>query len=285
MKTMYRRLFSHLPREIRIPFLHWKARGEFPKLNPPLTLSDKLCWRKIYLFQNPNSQDLLSKTSDKVLCRDYVAAKIGSNYLTQNFYSAKNSRNLPFDQLPDKFMLKASHGSTWVHLVPNKQTEDFNKLHNLCDMWLKMSWGELAGEWWYSMNSPSILVEEYLEDNLGNPPFDYKFFVMRGKVSMIQVDIDRAQNHRRNLYTPDWNKLSSTLAYANGRDIAKPCNLNLMLDIASKLGEDFDFVRVDLYSVEDRIVFGELTHCPGSGWEKFSNPALDLFLGQQIAFP
>jgi hypothetical protein len=38
-----------------------------------------------------------------------------------------------------------------------------------------------------------------------------------------------------------------------------------MLSVAASLAKDFEYVRVDLYTVNDRIYFGELTFTPGAG--------------------
>jgi hypothetical protein len=265
--------------------LHWKATGVWPRLHPPRTLNEKLCWRKAYLWRDARARDLLARTADKVECRDYVAKKVGSQYLTRDFHWAADSRDLPFNELPNRFVVKASHGSTWCHFVQDKDREDIEALHQKCDRWLATTWGEFAGEWWYALSSRKILAEEYLDDGSGGPPRDFKIFVMRGKVAMIQLDFDRHIEHKRNLYDPQWRQLPTMLAHDCGPPCSRPANLDEMLTIAGRLGEEFDFVRVDMYLIGSRIVVGELTHCPGSGWEKFSNPEIDLWLGEQIRLP
>jgi hypothetical protein len=282
---LYRNAMSLLPDAARIGFLHYKATGSWPNLDAPATFSDKMCWRKIHLPRHPKFRELLARTGNKVTVRDYVAERFGADVLTRDFHSATNSRHLPFARLPERFILKASHGSTWNHIVTNKSAEDLEALHRKCDAWLSQSWGEFAGEWWYSMGQPSVLVEEYLDDGSGQPPSDYKFFVTRGQVQMIQVDFDRFAGHKRNLYYPNWKLVPATLTYPNGRDVPQPDTLPQMMRIAEALGAEFDFVRVDLYSVGQRIVFGELTHCPGSGWEKFEPASIDAWLGSMIQLP
>jgi hypothetical protein len=52
-----------------------------------------------------------------------------------------------------------------------------------------------------------------------------------------------------------------------------------MIEIAEKLGSSFDFLRIDLYSIERRVVFGEVTLVPGAGWIPFKPHAYDAILG------
>jgi hypothetical protein len=245
-----------------------------------------MCWRKIYLHEDAACRELLVKTCDKVRMRDFVSERFGPELLTDRFCHAKSSRFLPWELAPEKFVVKANHGSTWNFFVHDKAHANLEAIHTLCDSWLDQTWGAFAGEWWYGHVTPQVLFEELLCDtNAPGPPTDYKFFVMRGEVNLVQVDFDRFTSHKRNLYTPGWQRIPCGLKVPTGRNQPKPRNLARMLEIASVLGQEFDFVRVDLYEIGNRIVVGELTHCPGSGWEKFTAPEVDRWLGSRILLP
>jgi len=130
------------------------------------------------------------------------------------------------------------------------------------------------------------LIEEFLRDKKGKPPDDYRFWVFGGEVAMIQAEIDKFSNWRRNYYDTRWRRLPQVSSRVpHGEDIPRPATFDTMLGLASELGADFDFVRVDLYEVPDRVVFGELTHCSGSGWAPFSDPSYDEYLGQLMKLP
>ena len=120
--------------------------------------------------------------------------------------------------------------------------------------------------------------------NIGVPP-DFKFFCMNGKVQLIQVDIDRYTDHKRNLYDRNFSKLDATLIYPSGYDIEKPKLLNDAIVISEQLSRQFDFIRVDLYLVKNKIIFGELTFCPSTGYGRFTPDEFDFDLGEKLNLP
>jgi hypothetical protein len=131
---------------------------------------------------------------------------------------------------------------------------------------------------------PRILVEELLGDGGAVPP-DYKFYVFHGRVRLVSVELDRFTFHTRNLYTPAWEQLPVEWVYPAGKDIERPAALAEMIDVAERLGADTDFVRVDLYSVGERVVFGELTNYPDAGYGRFDPPDFDRQLGEWWTLP
>ena len=107
-------------------------------------------------------------------------------------------------------------------------------------------------EWAYRNIEPLILIEEFksCKDDEGCP--DYKFFCFLGEPRFCQVDMERFANHRRNLFDVSWRFIPVRYNYDNGRQVPKPSNLDAMIHICRKLSQDFDFVRVDLYSTDDK---------------------------------
>lgn len=158
----------------------------------------------------------------------------------------------------------------------------WDSLVALCQKWIARpySWHE----WAYRKVPPRVLVEELLADG-GRAPIDYKLFVFHGRVRMIQVTLDRFERLTRRLYTPDWEPLDVEYGGAVGVDVERPHGLPEMLDIAERLGVDTDFVRVDLYCLGNRIVFGELTNYPLAGLGEFRPPEFDHWLGTWWTLP
>ena len=105
---------------------------------------------------------------------------------------------------------------------------------------------------------------------------------MNGKIELVQVDLDRFSGHTRNLYDKNFNRIDGELLYPQGYDIEKPNMYNHALNIAVKLSQEFDFIRVDLYLLDNKIYFGELTNIPGNGTEKFKPKKLDFELGKKL---
>jgi hypothetical protein len=158
-------------------------------------------------------------------------------------------------------------------------------IRRLVEGWLQQDYGVEQMEWWYSLITPRLLAEELLSDVNGRVPRDYKFFVIHGEVQMIQVDVDRFLDHKRALYKGDWTYIDCGYHYPQAAAEPRPRRLDEMIEVAKCLGRDFDFARVDLFELPERIVFGEITHCPGSGCERFSSPDVDSWLSEAWTLP
>jgi hypothetical protein len=270
-------LLSLLPLHLQYVF-HYNSRyKDFCLLIKPKTFNQKLFYKLIY-----DRRPLLVTFADKLQAREYVRRKIGGDILVKLLAQADRPEELKFEELPQQFVLKANHGSGYVRIVKNKLLEDESGLRRTCQQWLSENYGELSGEWIYKSIPPKIMVESFLDGGNGESPDDYKIFVFNGKVFMIEVDMDRFTGHRRDLFTPDWIRMDVRFRVPNAdRPVPKPACLERMLEIAERLGAETDFVRVDLYEVEGRIYFGELTNFPGNGLTRFEPNEFDATLGAQ----
>ena len=170
----------------------------------------------------------------------------------------------------------------WIKAVVHPDTLDWDRLRRLCQHWLSLSYGGID-VWAYENVVQRILVEELLDES--GVPFDFKFFVFDGRVRMIQVDLDRFTTQTRTLYTPRWERLSVAYEYPAGADVERPSALVEMIEVAERLGADTEFVRVDLYCVKDRVVFGEPTPYPVAGRGSFDPPEFDHQLGEWWTLP
>ncbi len=123
-----------------------------------------------------------------------------------------------------------------------------------------------------------------MKDNDQSDLMDYKIFCFNGVAKLIEVDLDRFTNHKRNIYDTEWNFLPVSIKYQRDTDarIEKPAKLDEMLAVAEKLSKGIPHVRVDLYLINDRIYFGEMTFYHGSGVETFSPEAFGLEMGEWI---
>jgi hypothetical protein len=168
-----------------------------------------------------------------------------------------------------------------ILFVDSSDDVDVDEIKVRCEVWLDTIYGQSKGEYWYAEIPPKILIEEDLRDNKQKVPKDYKFYVFDGTVRYAHVDSDRFKIHRRRFYDTDWNPQSFRLLYPLANIIKQPENLEDMINIAETLAVNFDFLRVDLYELEDgQVRFGELTVAPGSGTEYFIPRDLDFALGK-----
>lgn len=259
---------------------------------------------KMAFDRNP----LLTTFADKAYVRNYVAEKIGLEYLSNVIAILNNGQGLEEVKLPREFVLKSNNGSgamilvtelapknallpeklgkqNWEKFLIHPDSFEADKANRLIDIWLKQNYYYRIGqypEWAYKNIKPAVLIEEFMYDGEGNLPRDFKFFVIDGKCEYVQVDSARYQSHTRDMFTPSWRKIDGINVYPNSEfEIHKPEKLSEMLAIAEKLAESIDFVRVDLYQTSKGIKFGELTNYPGGGTEKFEPSSLDKTLGSR----
>jgi hypothetical protein len=253
-----------------------KRRGYPLNLKNPTTYAEKIVWKKIY-DRNP----LLALTADKYRVRTYIEQRLGkemaSEILIPLLYVTEIPETIPFKDLPSSYIIKANHGSGW-NIIVDKQHTDRKDIVRTCNNWLKHTYGLKKHEWAYFQIPKIIIIEPLLKDEDGKIPKDYKFYIFHGTCRMVKVFSDRFNNRLNNSYDRDWNYIPK-----DGRPqklfLKKPLTYDKMLNIAEKLGEDFDAVRVDLYTVGEKIFFGELTHYHQSGSNMKMSVADDIKLG------
>jgi hypothetical protein len=256
IKTQIRR---RLPQWMILIREHRRMHGEFPRIIRPVTFGEMILRRNLF-----DRRPLLSQIADKAAVRSYVEARLGSQVLPQLYHVTARPESIPFDTLPDKFVVKPNHGSGWYQVVTEKSALDRTALIETCFDWLNRSYYKETGEIVYRNIEPRILIEQFIDDGMGASASDYKFFVFRGRVEFIYVVTDRLTNHKRRLYTPAWEKLDVRLESEEVEgDAPRPPHLAEMIEAAETLGRDWDFIRVDLYDTAERLYFGELTLTPG----------------------
>jgi hypothetical protein len=252
-----------------------RSFGRAPDLVHPRTFNEKIQWRKLF-----DRKPIYTLTCDKWAVRDYVADRIGADHLIDLIAVVERPDQLDWDSLPSEFVIKATHGSKWTKLITHKALVDRKELYAELRGWLRRNYFWRGREWAYRDIPPRLVVERCLRDADGRVPSDYKFFCYHGRAHFLQIDLDRFGRHRRNIYDAEGNLLPVELEFPSNRN-AKPDlrGLDKMVDIAEALSADFDFVRADLYRVDGRIYFGELTHYPGNGRERFRPARFDERFG------
>jgi len=263
-----------------------KRFGRSLDLNNPKTLNEKINWLKL------NDRTALhTSCADKFKVRDYVKAQIGEDYLIPLVFQSYNAEDIIASNFPDfPFIIKANHDSSGGVIVRDKSSIDWNSNQKYFGKLLKKNYYYSGKEWQYKNIKPCVIAEKLLVNNNGEVPFDYKLHCFNGKVEVIQVDIDRYTNHKRNLYDVNWKLLPYTWSlwrddkplWDIGRDLEKPTNLNEMITVAEKLSQAFCYARIDLYDFESKVYFGEVTFHHGSGLETIHPENYDLELGNLI---
>ena len=266
-------------------FLKLRFRAEMGyklDLENPRTYNEKLQWLKLY-DHNP----LYPQMVDKYRAKEYVASLIGKEYIIPTLGVYDSFEEIDFEKLPGQFVLKCTHDSGSIYICRDKTCMDRERAERILKRGLKKNPVRYGREWPYGQVSPRIIAEQYMEDESRQELKDYKIFVFSGKAAMIQVDYGRFSRHMRNLYSLDWEYLNAAITYPSDPQhvIPRPEKLELMIELAERLAQNLPHVRVDFYSIESRIYFGEMTLYHGAGFEKFKPAELGLRLGELLVLP
>jgi hypothetical protein len=273
VRMLKRQIFRARDGEIALKARYQQTHGHAYDPSNIRTFTDKLFRRMIDL--NRNADQRFTRFADKLAVRDFVREAIGEEHLTRLIWSGTDPSKIPFDALPAKCIIKTNHGCGG-HIVWDP-TADRREIVSRLTKALRENYFWSMREYQYFDIEPCILIEDLLDDGHADGPLDYRFWCFHGAPEAIQVDNNA---HSINpFYSADWEKLSLHYRDDCAGDVPRPFDLPGMLSIASKLSENFDFVRVDLYNTHERIVFGELTFGPVAGSLKLKPQCWDETLG------
>lgn len=272
-------VFNIIPSELFLKIQYRAATGKKLNLKNPKSYNEKIQWIKLY-DHNP----LYVIFADKIAVRDYVKKTVGEQYLIPLIGIWKHVDDININELPQSFVLKTNHDSGGVYICKDKKQFDFNKAKKEIAKRMQNNYFYVSREWGYKQVKPYILAETYLIDKTQKDLRDYKIFCFGGEPRFIQVDYDRFTFHKRNIYDVNWNYINLQIKCPTDKNILieKPDCLNEMLSIAQKLSSGLPQLRVDLYVVDNKIYFGELTVYHGGGIEQFTPDHYELDWGKLI---
>lgn len=277
-------VFSYtLPSKI---YLSFKYRVIFHKRldwKHPVCFTEKLQWLKLYGFQKE-----YVRMVDKVLVKEYIAGKLGAEYVIPTLGVWKSADDIDINALPEQFVLKCNHDSGTAVVCRDKGTLNVCKTVATIRKALKRNYYLMGRETPYKYVKRRVFAEQYIENADGTELVDYKFFCFNGEPKITKVDFGRGTRHQANYYDVDMNLLPFGVIASHpdySRHFDKPENYEEMLGIARKLSDGIPFVRVDLYNVNGKIYFGELTFFPTSGLQPFTDTEWDRRLGGWIVLP
>lgn len=257
------------------------------KLNRKLNLKHPERWtEKLQLYKMYYRNPILHQCVDKYEVRKYIESKGCADNLVKLYGVWDHASEIDFSKLPSSFVLKTTNGGGGldVELVKDKESHDLAKTCSFMEARKIMKGGNSGREWAYTgIKKPRIIAEELLV-NTENPEAgveDFKILCFHGEPHYIIVDKDRYIDHKRNFYTTSWERVSVTTDHEQFETpYPKPKNFKEMMDVARKLSADFPFVRVDLYNIDGKIYFGELTFYPWTGYVQFTPDEFDFTLGK-----
>ena len=250
--------------------------GYTPDLSHPKTMNEYICSTKI-----SDEKLAFDSFTDKYEVRRYVRDVIGEQYLNDVIGVYESFDDIDFDRMPNAFAMKATHGSSYNIIVPDKSKLDKCAAKKKFDRWLKENFYLKDREKNYKRIKPRIMCDAFLSP-LDGQLEEYKLFCFRGKVGFIQHNKQIAGKRCDNIFDADWNILPVKYGYDGFPGDSKPHNGDELVAIAEKLAAPFELVRVDLYNVDGRIVFSELTFHSGGGLIPFEPKEYDREFGKML---
>ena len=260
----------------------WIHYGRFVNWENPRTFNEKLQWLKVY-----NRKPEYTRMVDKYDVKEYVANIIGEEYIIPTIGVWDKVEDVPFDNLPNQYVIKCTHDSGSVCVCKDKNTFDVEKAKKKLAEGLRNNLFYWGREWPYKDVKPRIIAEQFLEDSDKrlNDLRDYKLMCFNGNLMCSFVCSDRFNDKglKVTFFDKEWKKMPFCRHYPFAEyDIPAPASYNKMVELAEKLSKGIPFVRVDFYEVDGHPYFGEMTFFPGNGVEEFSPEEWDYKLGSWI---
>lgn len=269
-----------LPDKLVIQCCYRSEMGKKLNLKSPRTFNEKLQWLKLH-DRNP----YYCKLVDKYEAKHIIASIIGEQHIIPTYGVWDDVDQIDFQSLPNAFVLKTTHDSHSIIVCNQKKTLDMEKVKTVINNSLKNNYFYGGREWPYKNVKPRILAEKNMSDS-DSGLVDYKIHCFNGKPVFILTCSNRYSQSGliEVFYDLNWNKLPVRRPGNDieGIDIPRPDNLGEMIQMAAKLSAGIPFVRIDFYSVNNAVFFGEMTFFPASGYKKFIPEEYDEYFGSLI---
>lgn len=273
--------------KLAIKHSYKRALGKKLDLDNLESFNEKLQWYILY-YDNPE----ISEITDKRKFKNWVSEKLGSSEYTAHMYGFWcNVEELEkdWDNLPEEFVLKSnmSFNGNNIKFITSKSICDFQSLKKDLKAWLDPRNTCLNSySCRFNQSTPCIIAETFLKQE-GHVPNDYKFYCFDGVPYCVYVATDHFVNGQSaiSFYNLKWEKINVQYGHYLSCDVKKPTQFDRMVQIAKKLSNDFPFVRVDFFEINDKIYLSELTFDSGWGHRKFNPESFDIELGKQFHLP
>ena len=278
-RTRFSHLFSD---KIYLKYMYKMLIGQKLNLKTPRTFNEKIQWLKLY-NRNPKQCVMV----DKYAVKSYISERVGEEYIIPTLGVYDRFEDIDFEALPDQFVLKCTHDSGSTIICREKSLFNIRDAEQKIKKNLKNNLFWHGREWVYKDLKPRIIVEQYMKDDTNSTLTDYKFYCFNGTAKFLYISKDMNDRSKAAMcfLTLDWELAEYERSdYKLLTEIPpRPYNLERMIEIAGELSNGFDFVRVDLYEINNKVYFSELTFFPASGFSQYKKYEHDLEIGNMLA--
>lgn len=261
LKRMAWAIADRMPDRLALHLIYYGHYRRWPNLARPRLYSELLQAAKL----GPRDPRLIVQGA-KLSAKEFVREHLGEDWLIPTLWSGAVLPASPPWEPP--FVVKANHGSGWIEVFRPGDTH-WAALAEKAHGWVGQTYGRRFREWHYAEMPACLLVEPFVGED-GEFPTDYRLYVFDGRVEFLQVTA-RERGHdwfRGAFYDRDWGRLPFHSLHPLGEDddFPPPASFDRMIAAAERLGAGHAFVRVDLYELDGRPTFSEMTFFPGSGY-------------------
>lgn len=250
-------------------------------LKNPVRYTEKLQYLRLFVYPK---NELVSQCASRIGVRKYLTDLGLSNYLIKIYGVFDKFDDIDFNKLPNQFVIKCTHASGFNYLCYDKTKIDYKTLKKKFDKWLKTNYGKKTIELHYAKIKPQIIIEEMMLEN-NSLPIEYKIHVFNGVAKSLYVVTSRNKDIRYTNFYIDWTPFDGS--QFNGwkkadEEIKKPANFDEMIALSEKLCKPFPFVRCDLYNINGKIYFSEMTFTPAKGTLILDDDKCDFEMGEWL---
>ncbi|ANS43060.1 Uncharacterised protein [Serratia plymuthica] len=266
-------------------FIYERAFGKRLNLNPPSTWNEKINYLKLNDYSN---NALVTQCADKYAVREYLKAKGCEEILNELYFACDSVHEIPWGSLPDKFVIKGNHGSGYNLICQDKSSLDIVKTSKTIENWMREDYWKVYAELNYKNINKKIIGEKFIESSNGVGPDDYKIYCFHGVPYCTLLCVGREtgmpkyyffdKDFKFLCYSQDCLALSQEEIDA----FVKPEGYDELFEYARILSEPFEFVRVDFYISNGKVIFGELTFTPSAGIDTDILEPTDILLGKML---
>lgn len=284
-RLVFLRKIIFFPSTLYVKYLYNYYTGKKLNLDNPKEFNEKIQWYKIHYRPK-----ILNQLVDKYAVRAYVEKKIGKQYLNDIYGVYKTPEEIPFNELPNQYVIKTSNMSGYNLIVTDKGKLNKRKTYKLLKKWLRKNnyYYYRSREWAYKDVKSRLIVEKFLKERDKTSLIDYKFYCFDGVAKFVDVHIDRDNDHSQGCFDLDFNQLpfGKSGSYKTiSSKLTKPNNFDEMINLSETLAGHFPFVRVDFYSVNNKSIFGEMTFYPSGGRKDFFPNKYNKIIGDYFKLP
>jgi hypothetical protein len=273
-----------LPDNVYLNIMYLTRMKKKLDLKSPKTFNEKLQWLKLH-DRYPKYIQMV----DKYEAKEYVANRIGSEYIIPTYGVWDSFDEINIEMLPNQFVLKCTHDCGGLVICRDKKNFDIEAAREKINRCLKRNYFYNGREWPYKNVKPRVIAETYMEDPSSVVLKDYKLYCFNGKPEFVQLSegMEKHSTASMAFLTLDWERLPFERSdFLRIHKIPpQPLNLELMKSFAEELSQGHSFLRVDLYEINGRVYFSELTFSPTSGFIPIQPPEYDLQIGRLLELP